>query len=177
MINIKLVLTSNYACLKLSTKIIIIAYFIYQCQGLQHHPSFYPSLFFVHFIYHHWDAILGLFKLNPQFVWLLIIGKPFQVLLKLNRLFLRFLIIGTPSLVLSQIILCSFCFLSLGHHPRLYKLNCLILWILVIGTQSQVLSKFILWSFNFLSVGCHPRFYLTLVHLLSHHWDTLLGFI
>ena len=29
MINIKLVLTSNYARLKLSTKIIIIAYFIY----------------------------------------------------------------------------------------------------------------------------------------------------
>ena len=75
---------------------------------------------------------------------------------------------------------CSFSFSSLGNRPRFY------------------LSLFVC-SFGFLSLGCHPRFYLIsfvcpfglsslgrhlrfylslfFVHLVSHHWDAILGSI
>ena len=50
---------------------------------------------------------------------------------------------------------------------------------LFIGTPSYVLSQFILCSFGFSSLGHHPRYYLSLffLHLVSHHWDTILGTI
>ena len=57
-------------------------------------------------------------------------------------------------------ILCSFSFSSLGHHPR-FCVNLIVC------------------SFGFLSLGDYRWFYLNLffLHLVSHHWGTILGSI
>ena len=56
--------------------------------------------------------------------------------------------------------LCSFSFPSLGHHPR-FCVNLIVC------------------SFGFLSLGDYPWFYFSLffLHLVSHHWGTILGSI
>ena len=113
-------------------------------------------------------------------------------------LFLCLHIIGTPFQVLFKFILNSIDLSSLGCHPRYYlsysffplvfiirtpslvlsKLNCLFIWFLIIGTHPQILFQF-KGSFGFLSLGHIPRFYFNLffVHLVSHHWKTILGSI
>ena len=84
--------------------------------------------------------------------WVAIIGS-----ILVYSYFICFPIIGTPFKILSMFVLSFIDLSSLGHHPRFYL-------------------SLIICSFGFLSsLGFYLRLFF--FDLVSHHWDTILGFI
>ena len=118
----------------------------------------FNHLFFVPWVFRLWDAIISLsFYLN-----LVVYYFGFSSLGHDPSSNLSFFFVPLVFHLLATIlfILCSFSFSSLGHHPR-FCVNLIIC------------------SFGFFSLGDYPWFYLNLffLHLVSHHWGTILGSI
>ena len=128
--------------------------------SLVHNPKFYLTLFFIPLVSHHWNTIL--------------------YFISVYSLFILFLIIGTPSQVLSKFLLCYFVFSSLRHHHMFYyRLSFCSFHLSSLGCKTRLYLKIIVCSFGFSSLEHHPIFYLNLffVHLVSHHWNSILGCI
>ena len=116
-----------------------------------HHPRFYLSFVFLHLVSQLLDTILDS---------------------KLNCLFLWFLNIPSPSFDV-----CSIGLSSQGHYPRFYL--CLLFVFPSLGHHPRLYLSLNISSFHFSSKGMHPRLNLSFfcLHLVSQHWDTILGSI
>ena len=132
---------------------------------------FFLCFFFVTFLSHYWDTIIGSISSEFVFISVLTIVSLSQVLSKLNRLFILFShhwdnILGFVSIyvlfhwfhILFQSILFLFSFASLGCHPKVY-----------VGL--------IIYSLHFSSIELNPRLNLSLIFdpMVCHQQDTILG--
>ena len=138
---------------------------LFSLASLGCHPKVYVGLIIYSL---HFSSIELNPRLNLSFIFDPMVCHQQDTILcsiSVYSLFIWFLIMETLSWVLSILIICSFAFSSLGHHPRFF-LSLLFIWFHIILSsimemRSQVLSRFLLSSFSFSLSVHHPRFYLS----------------
>ena len=141
--------------------------------------------FFVTFLSHHWDTIIGSISFESVLISVLTVVSLSQVLSKLYRLSCDFSSLGHyPRCYLGLLFVHSvfsslgkhpwfclyLCFIPLVSHPQDFILcsnfNRFFLCFCINATPSQVLSQFILYSFCFSPLESYHRFYLSLMNCM-----------
>ena len=132
------------------------------------HPCFYTrflskSYFFIPFVFHHRNTVLGSNYVEFLFIWFPIIRIWSYVLPKISRLFLSFLIIVKQSWFLSMFVLSSFGFQTFGCHPMFYRFIVRSSYFQSLGSHPKLYLWLFICSLDLSSLGTHPRLYMVIV--------------